>query len=257
MVTLWSSEIMQARFLWVSPASGENACSTKGILNSLIKSKKARNKQRLIRQEQLSRLKTKPTKWHFAPSEDSDQPGHPPSLIRVFAVCMKKAWVLISQWAQSEYSDQTGQMPRLICLRWAHSHFVGSVHAKQVKLTSQYWLTVPLKSLLHLCFMSYISGHYLKQYPFHHNIKSNKCVPVFNGKQLDIIRAASSEFVSSSIPSWQILTAHAQPFRGARDLAFCLKVTLDSLLVWASREGSGETARMRRGRLNLRCSHRR
>ena len=61
-----------------------------------------------------------------------------------------------------------------------------------------------------------------------------------------IIWAASSEFVSSSIPSWQILTAHAQPFRGARDLAFCLKVPLNSLLVWASSEGSGETARMRR-----------
>ena len=29
-----------------------------------------------------------------APCEDSDQPGHPPSLIRVFAVRMKKAWVL-------------------------------------------------------------------------------------------------------------------------------------------------------------------
>ena len=29
-----------------------------------------------------------------APSEDPDQPGHPPSLIRVFAVRMKKAWVL-------------------------------------------------------------------------------------------------------------------------------------------------------------------
>ena len=29
-----------------------------------------------------------------APSEDSDQPGHPPSLIRVSAVRMKKAWVL-------------------------------------------------------------------------------------------------------------------------------------------------------------------
>ena len=28
------------------------------------------------------------------PSEDSNQPGHPPSLIRVFAVRMKKAWVL-------------------------------------------------------------------------------------------------------------------------------------------------------------------
>ena len=62
----------------------------------------------------------------------------------------------------------------------------------------------------------------------------------------DIVWAPSSEFVSSSIPSWQNLTAHAQPFRGARDLAFCLKVPLDSLLVWASSEGSGETARMRR-----------
>ena len=28
-----------------------------------------------------------------APSEDSDQPGHPPSLIRIFAVRMK-AWAL-------------------------------------------------------------------------------------------------------------------------------------------------------------------
>ena len=29
-----------------------------------------------------------------APGEDADQSGHPPSLIRVFAVRMKKAWVL-------------------------------------------------------------------------------------------------------------------------------------------------------------------
>ena len=66
------------------------------------------------------------------------------------------------------------------------------------------------------------------------------CIPVV------IILGVSSEFVSSSIPSWQILTGHAQPFRGARDLAFCLKVPLDSLLVWASSGGSGETAWMRR-----------
>ena len=58
--------------------------------------------------------------------------------------------------------------------------------------------------------------------------------------------AASSEFVSSSIPLWQIVTAHAQPFRGARDLAFCLRIPLDSLLVWASSGGSGETAQRRR-----------
>ena len=41
---------------------------------------------------------TKPIKWHmlraYAPSEDSDQPVHPPSLIRVFVVRMKTPWVL-------------------------------------------------------------------------------------------------------------------------------------------------------------------
>ena len=43
---------------------------------------------------------------------------------------------------------------------------------------------------------------------------------------------------------------HAQPFRGARDPAFCLKVPLDSLLVSASSGCSGETARMRWGDSN-------
>ena len=46
---------------------------------------------------------TFPNKWattwqnqqnKCAPSEDSDQPGYPPSLIGVFAVRMKKAWIL-------------------------------------------------------------------------------------------------------------------------------------------------------------------
>ena len=36
----------------------------------------------------------KTNKMACAPSEDSDQPGHPPSLMRVFAVRMKKAWAL-------------------------------------------------------------------------------------------------------------------------------------------------------------------
>ena len=74
----------------------------------------------------------------------------------------------------------------------------------------------------------------------------SSCAYWISFEQKLFIWATSSEFVSSSIPSWQILTAHAQPFRGARALAFCLKVPLDSLLVWASSEGSGETSRMRR-----------
>ena len=37
----------------------------------------------------MSRFMTKPTKWRVRPAK-----GHPPSLIRVFSVRMKKAWVL-------------------------------------------------------------------------------------------------------------------------------------------------------------------
>ena len=36
----------------------------------------------------------KTNKMACVPSKDSDQPGHPPSLIRVFSVRLKKAWVL-------------------------------------------------------------------------------------------------------------------------------------------------------------------
>ena len=49
-----------------------------------------------------------------APSEDSDQRGHPPSLIRIFAVRMMNLGSLATDWAHSEDSDQTGRMPRLI-----------------------------------------------------------------------------------------------------------------------------------------------
>ena len=64
-----------------------------------------------------------------APSEDSDQPGHPPSLIiRVFAVCMKKAWVLSYTWSPqrrlwSDWADAQADLS----LHWAHTHFVGFV----------------------------------------------------------------------------------------------------------------------------------
>ena len=60
-----------------------------------------------------------------APSEDSDQPGHPPCLIRIFAVRTKKAWILSypmsaqrrlwSDWADAQADPS---------LRWAHSHFL-------------------------------------------------------------------------------------------------------------------------------------
>ena len=63
-----------------------------------------------------------------APKEDSDQPGHPPSLIRVFAVRMKKAWALsyplsAQRRLWSDWADAQADLS----LPWAHSHFVGVI----------------------------------------------------------------------------------------------------------------------------------
>ena len=49
-----------------------------------------------------------------AHSKDSDQPGHPPSLIRVFTVRLKIDRILAIHEVHSEDSDQTGHSPRLI-----------------------------------------------------------------------------------------------------------------------------------------------
>ena len=62
-------------------------------------------------------------------SQDSDQPGHPPSLISECLLCTQ--WVAKDpsfRHADSEDSDQTGRMPRLICLRWAHMPFCWFCH---------------------------------------------------------------------------------------------------------------------------------
>ena len=67
--------------------------------------------------------------WALCPviSEDSDQPGHLPSLIRDFAFRLKKTWVF-SYPMHSKDSDQTGQMPRLMWVfAGCTSHFAGFV----------------------------------------------------------------------------------------------------------------------------------
>ena len=73
-------------------------------------------------------LHDKTNKMACAPSEDSDQPGHLPSLIRVFALRTKKAWALsyplsTQRRLWSDWADAQADLS----LRWAHSHFVGFV----------------------------------------------------------------------------------------------------------------------------------
>ena len=74
-----------------------------------------------------SRHMTKPTKWHVCPAK-TDQPGHPASLNRVFAVRMKKTWVLSYQMsAQRRLCSDWADAQAYLSLRWARSHFVGFV----------------------------------------------------------------------------------------------------------------------------------
>ena len=83
-----------------------------------------------------------------APSEDSDQPGHPPSLIRVFAVRMKKAWVLSYQLsAQLRLWSDLADAQANLSLRWAHTRFVGFVMTR-LKIFKSY-----LFYLIHLFFL--------------------------------------------------------------------------------------------------------
>ena len=80
-----------------------------------------------------------------APSEDSEQPGHSPSLIGSSLSAWRKLGSLATHWAHSKGSDQTGRMPRLIrvfagqqalcwfchvaahLIHWKHSDFYESI----------------------------------------------------------------------------------------------------------------------------------
>ena len=77
--------------------------------------------------KQLSHDMTKPTKWVCA-QQRLRSAWHPPSLIRVFTVRMKKTWVLSYPLSAQRrlWSDWAGAQADL-SLRWAHSHFVGFV----------------------------------------------------------------------------------------------------------------------------------
>ena len=84
----------------------------------------------------------KTNKLACAPSKDSDQPGHPPSLIGVLTVRMKKAWVLsyllsAQQRLWSDWADAQADLS----LCWALMPFCwfchGAAHVSHLKVT---WL---------------------------------------------------------------------------------------------------------------------
>ena len=82
-----------------------------------------------------------------APSEDSDQPGHPPSLIRVITVhSIAKCFFM---WTAK--SEQTGQKPRLICVFSGRTgHFVDFCHAAAHLFTSPRSMPLSMTTILRL-----------------------------------------------------------------------------------------------------------
>ena len=81
-----------------------------------------------IRMSRDMKKKKKKKKSECAPSEVSDQLGHPPSLIRVFAVRMKKPWVLSYHLsAQRRLGSDWADAQADLSFRWAYGQFVGFV----------------------------------------------------------------------------------------------------------------------------------
>ena len=64
-----------------------------------------------------------------APSEDSDQPGHPPSLIRVFAVRSLGSWgPKLSSCGQRRLCSDWADAQADLSLRWAQRSFCWFCH---------------------------------------------------------------------------------------------------------------------------------
>ena len=80
------------------------------------------------RQDRIEPPHDKTNKMSVRPAKTQISLGYPPSLIRVFVVRMKKAWVLsyplsAKRRLKSDWADAQADLS----LRWAHTHFVGFV----------------------------------------------------------------------------------------------------------------------------------
>ena len=72
---------------------------------------------------------TKPTKWHVRPAKNSDQPGHSPSRIGIFAVRGLGSWgpTFSSCGQRILWSDRADAQADL-CLRWTDMPFCWLCH---------------------------------------------------------------------------------------------------------------------------------
>ena len=113
----------------------------------------------------MSRLTTKPTKWSVHPAKTPISLGIRPIWSESKLSAWRKLGSLDTYWVDSEDSDQTGQMPRLIrVLAGCTGHFVGFVMRR---LNLSFYLSQ--HSWLELCKHSKMSQHTTKptKWPVH------------------------------------------------------------------------------------------
>ena len=97
----------------------------------------------------MSRLMTKPTKWHVRPAKTQISLDIHPVWSESSLSAWRKLGSLATHWAHSEDSDQTGRMTLIrwadaqadLSLRWAHTHFVNFV-MRQLKLVLQHYVNI-------------------------------------------------------------------------------------------------------------------
>ena len=135
-----------------------------------------------------------------APSEDSDQPGHPPSLIRVFAVRMKKHWALsyplsTQRRLQSDWADAQADLS----LRWAHTHFLGFVMSWLILLKQ-------CMTLLHIhkMYKGWLCKLFIKVFmPRHQKVAGYYVIP----SEILSVRPSVRPFVHPSAPTTILVSA--------------------------------------------------
>ena len=90
----------------------------------------------------MSRIVTKPTKWHVHPAKTRVNLGIRPVRSESSLSAWRKLGSLATHWAQSEDSYQTGRMPRLIWVFAGRTcHFVGFVMMRLISHTYViYWI---------------------------------------------------------------------------------------------------------------------
>ena len=146
-----------------------------------------------------------------ASSEDSDQPGHPPSLIRVFALRMKKAWDLSYPFsAKRRISSDWADAQTDLSLRWAHNHFVGFVMSRLIYIRC----IAPALSDDHVLKVL-IDRHQLQIYDFlEAKLSSSTLLLLLNASQVKIKYEFSKPFpvtVDIFSKTWSFMTFSQDP----------------------------------------------